>query len=168
MADFFFWTAWAAVTNRPGEDVTYTANFPFDPLAGNKPLPSALGWSITSVVLLILGTALALFFYLRLRAKDPEHAPAIPALGVPSPTPSQRATLPYFVVAILLFAVQVVLGSVTGHYAVEGNRLFGIDTGSLLLHWRAGDAGSHSSSCLLSSVRGLIGRPGRSSRRRSA
>jgi nitric oxide reductase subunit B len=129
---FFFWTAWAAMTNRPGEATTYTANWPYDPLAGNGPLPSALIWSIASVILLILGTALAIFFYMRLRAKDPEHVPAIPALGVPDPTPSQRATLPYFAVAIVLFGLQTLLGSVTGHYAVEGNRLFGVDLSQLL------------------------------------
>ncbi|HSM93814.1 MAG TPA: nitric-oxide reductase large subunit [Anaeromyxobacteraceae bacterium] len=132
MTTFFFWTAWAAMTLRPGDTITYTANWPYDPLAGNVALPSALIWSIASVILLILGTALAIFFYLRLRAKDPAHAPAIPPLGVPRPTPSQRATLPYFAVAIVLFGVQVLLGSVTGHYAVEGNRLFGIDLSSIL------------------------------------
>ena len=132
MSDFFFWTAWAAVTNRPGDTSTYTANWPFDPLAGNAALPSALIWSIASVILLILGIALAIFFYLRLRAKDPEHAAAIPALGVPQPTPSQRATIPFFAIAIVLFVLQLVLGSVTGHYAVEGNRIFGVDMGKIL------------------------------------
>jgi nitric oxide reductase subunit B len=129
---FFFWTAWAAGTNRPGETFTYTANFPHDKLVGNVPLPSSLVWSIVSVVLLILGTAVAIYAYLRLRAKDPEHVPAIPKLTQPNPTPSQRAALPFFAVAILLFIVQALLGSVTGHYAVEGNKLFGIDTGALL------------------------------------
>jgi nitric oxide reductase subunit B len=129
---FFFWTAWSAGTNRPGEVFSYTANFPYDPLVGNVPLPSALVWSIVSVVLLILGTAIAIYAYLRMRAKDPEHHVQIAPLAQPNPTPSQRAALPYFAVAILLFIVQALLGSVTGHYAVEGNRLFGIDTGSLL------------------------------------
>ncbi len=132
IADFFFWSAWAAGTDRPGEAITYTANWPFDPLAGNRPLPSALVWSIVSVVLLIAGIAVAIFAYLRLRAKDPEHVPAIPALGTPRPTPSQRATLPFFVIAIVLFGLQVVLGSITGHYAVEGNRIFGVETARIL------------------------------------
>ena len=57
---------------------------------------------------------------------------ASPPLAEPNPTPSQRATLPFFLVAILLFIVQAVLGSVTGHFAVEGNRLFGIEIGQLL------------------------------------
>jgi nitric oxide reductase subunit B len=129
---FFFWTAWAAGTNRPGEVFSYTANFPYDPLVGNVPLPSALVWSIVSVVLLILGTAIAIYLYVRMRAKDPEHEIKIPPLAQPNPTPSQRAALPYFAVAILLFIVQAVLGSITGHYAVEGNKLFGIDTAALL------------------------------------
>jgi nitric oxide reductase subunit B len=132
IATFFFWSAWAAMTNRPGDTITYTANWPYDPLAGNVALPSALIWSIASVVLLILGTAIAIYAYMKMRARDPEHHVAIPALGVPSPTPSQRATLPYFAIAIVLFALQVVLGSVTGHYAVEGNKIFGVDLGQIL------------------------------------
>ncbi|HVI94356.1 MAG TPA: cbb3-type cytochrome c oxidase subunit I, partial [Anaeromyxobacter sp.] len=132
MTAFFFWTAWAAGTNRPGETFSYTANFPYDPLAGNVPLPSALVWSIISVVLLILGTAAAIFFYVRGRDKD-AHAPAALApLAEPKPTPSQRAVLPFFVVAIALFLLQSVLGSVTGHFAVEGNRLFGVEVGKIL------------------------------------
>jgi nitric oxide reductase subunit B len=132
LTTFFWWTAWAAGTNRPGETHSYTANFPYDPLAGNRPLPSALVWSIASIVLLILGTALAIFAYLKLRAKDPEHVPVFAPLGQPRPTPSQRAVLPYFAIAILLFVLQAALGSLTGHFAVEGNKLFGIEVGSLL------------------------------------
>jgi len=132
MTAFFFWTAWSAGTPRPGVDHSYTANFPFDPLAGNTPLASSLVWSIVSVVLLILGTAAALYFYLRMRAKDPDEPTQIAPLAEPKPTPSQRAALPYFLVAILLFIVQAVLGSVTGHYAVEGNAIFGIEIGKIL------------------------------------
>jgi nitric oxide reductase subunit B len=126
---FYFWTAWAAGTNRPGADYTYTANWPYDPLVGNGPLPSALVWSILSVVLLILGTGLAIWLYMRNREED--EAPRFVPLAEPKPTASQRATLPYFLVALLLFVLQIVLGSATGHYAVEGNHLFGADTSSI-------------------------------------
>src|SRR5262245_60178884 len=34
---FFFWTAWAATTERPGDTVTYTSNWPHEPLVGNTP-----------------------------------------------------------------------------------------------------------------------------------
>jgi nitric oxide reductase subunit B len=129
---FFFWTAWSAGTERPGETFSYTANFPYDPLVGNEPLPSSLVWSIVSVVLLILGTAVAIYAYLRMKEKDPAHTPRLAPLAQPNPTPSQRAALPFFAVAILLFIVQAALGSLTGHYAVEGNKLWGIDTSALL------------------------------------
>jgi nitric oxide reductase subunit B len=132
MTAFFYWSAWAAGTNRPGETYSYTANFPFDPLVGNVPLPSAMVWSIASVVLLLLGIAVAIFAYQRMRSRDPEERVKIAPLGVPSPTPSQRAALPYFAVAVLLFVLQALLGSVTGHFAVEGNHLFGLDVGSWL------------------------------------
>ncbi|MGC3998659.1 MAG: nitric-oxide reductase large subunit [Anaeromyxobacter sp.] len=132
LTTFFYWTAWAAGTDRPGETYSYTANFPHDPLVGNVPLPSSLVWSIVSVVLLILGTAIAIFAYLRMRAADPEEPARIAAFKEPNPTPSQRAALPYFAVAILLFILQALLGSVTGHYAVEGNKLFGVEVGALL------------------------------------
>ena len=131
MTAFFFWTAWAAMTNRPGEVYTYTANWPFDPLVGNRPLADALLWSILSVVLLIAGVATAIFAYLRLRQSDEAPTPLV-AFSAPSPTPSQRATLPFFLVAILLFVVQAAMGSLTGHFAVEGNHLFGLDVGRAL------------------------------------
>jgi len=105
MTAFFFWTAWAAGTPRPGADHSYTANFPYDPLVGNVPLASSLVWSIVSVVLLILGTAAAIFWYMRLRHADPDEPTRIAPLAEPRPTPSQRATLAFFLVAILLFVV---------------------------------------------------------------
>jgi nitric oxide reductase subunit B len=132
MTAFFFWTAWSAGTNRPGADYSYTANFPHDPLVGNKPLASALVWSIVSVVLLILGIFIAIYAYMKLREKDGHEPARLAALVQPKPTPSQRAALPYFAIAIVLFILQAALGSITGHYAVEGNKLFGIEVGSLL------------------------------------
>jgi nitric oxide reductase subunit B len=131
LTTFFAWTAWAAVTNRIGEDYSYTANWPYDPLAGNWPLPSALVWSIVSVMLLIIGVAIAIFVYLKIRGDGYEKVEIRP-LKEPEPTPSQRATLPFFVVAMLLFFVQAGLGSVTGHFAVEGNHLFGLDVSGFL------------------------------------
>ncbi|HEX8907862.1 MAG TPA: nitric-oxide reductase large subunit, partial [Anaeromyxobacteraceae bacterium] len=128
---FFWWTAWAAGTNRPGETYTYTANWPFDPLVGNGPLPSALIWSIASVLLLIAGTGLAIYLYMKGRDGEVEEPRFIP-LAQPNPTPSQRATLPYFLVALVLFILQAALGSMTGHYAVEGNKFFGVDLTKLL------------------------------------
>ena len=42
LAAFFFWTSWAASTNRPNDHITYTNNWPHEPLIGNRPTGSAL------------------------------------------------------------------------------------------------------------------------------
>ena len=53
MAAFFWWTAWAASTNRPGQDVTYTQNWPHEELVGNRPTGGTIVWSVISFVLLL-------------------------------------------------------------------------------------------------------------------
>src|SRR5690606_39135415 len=53
LGQFFFWTAWACTTNRPGEDFTYTNNWPHEPLVGNRPTASNVLWSALSVLLLL-------------------------------------------------------------------------------------------------------------------
>ena len=50
---FFFWTSWAAATERPGARITYTNNWPHEPLVGNEPSSANILWSIISVVLLL-------------------------------------------------------------------------------------------------------------------
>jgi nitric oxide reductase subunit B len=132
VASFFGWLAWAAGTNRPEGTHTYTSNWPYDPLVGNQPLPGALIWSIVSVILLILGIAGAIFLYQRYIREEDYQAQPVAELPEPRPSASQKATLAYFFVAIVLFVLQVGLGSVTGHFTVEGTSFFGIPIGNIL------------------------------------
>lgn len=132
LSAFFAWLAWAAGANRPGEECTYTSNWPFDPLVGNLPLPGTLTWSIVSVVALLLGISSAVFVYLR-HVREADYVPNIPAkLEEPKPSPGQKALLAYFLTASALLVVQMLLGSATAHFTVEGTRLFGIPLGQLL------------------------------------
>ena len=113
---FYFWTAWGATTNRPGQNITYTSNWPHEPLVGNKPAAGILMWSLASVILL-LGAAGALITYY---AKQfdvwreqilPEDGMATSdILGKATITPSMRATAKYFWVVCALFLGQVLLG----------------------------------------------------------
>ncbi|MCX7888091.1 MAG: hypothetical protein N3B01_12675, partial [Verrucomicrobiae bacterium] len=59
LADFFFWTAWAACTPRPGLDYTYTNNWPPDRTVGNVATTEALVWSIVSIIGLFAGLGVA-------------------------------------------------------------------------------------------------------------
>ena len=44
VAAFYFWTSWAASTERPGKTITYTSNWPHEPLVGNQPTATILLW----------------------------------------------------------------------------------------------------------------------------
>ncbi|MEW6440888.1 MAG: nitric-oxide reductase large subunit [bacterium] len=132
LTSFFAWLAWAAGAERPGAGYTYTSNWPYDPLVGNRPLPDALIWSIVSVILLILGIGAALFAYLRWIPREDYEAKLATDFREPSPTASQKVTLAYFLVAILLFVAQIGLGAVTAHFTVEGTRFFGISLANIL------------------------------------
>jgi len=132
VTSFFAWLAWAAGTLRHDKPYTYTSNWPYDPLVGNTPLPDTVIWSIVSVILLILGIAAALFFYLNYLREGDYESKLLTDFPEPAPTASQKMTLPYFLVAIVLFVVQIGLGAVTAHFTVEGTYFFGIPLGKIL------------------------------------
>ncbi len=132
LSAFFFWTSWAAVTTRPGDDVSYTSNWPHEPLVGNSPSASILIWSLISIFLLLGGIGTIVWYYAR--QFDAWRADQIPETGFAQQdvvatatiTPSMRATAKYFWVVTALFLAQVLLGIVTAHYAVEGQGLYGL------------------------------------------
>ncbi len=130
---FFFWTSWAAATDRPGEPgVSYTSNWPHEPLVGNTMTGSAAIWSMVSIVLLIAGIGAMLWFH-GSRPHEPAVAPpkADPFFNVTA-TPSMKATRKYFFAVVGLILLQIGMGIVTAHYAVEGRSLFGIPLAELL------------------------------------
>jgi nitric oxide reductase subunit B len=126
LAAFFWWTSWAASTERPGSTVTYTNNWPHEPLVGNEPTPGAVLWSVISFVGLLAGIGGLVWWYAS-QEKAPAHGPypeKDPFLGLP-PTPSQRATMKYFFVVAILWGVQILMGVLTAHYGVEGGGFYG-------------------------------------------
>ncbi|MDE2600469.1 MAG: nitric-oxide reductase large subunit [Rhodocyclaceae bacterium] len=130
---FFFWSAWSAATDRPGEHgLSYTSNWPHEPLVGNTPTAGNGIWSIASVILLIAGIAAMILWHSREHEEaDPAPLKADPLFDL-KPTPSMKATRKYFYVVIGLLLAQVGLGAITAHYAVEGQNFFGIPLAEVL------------------------------------
>jgi len=126
MARFFFWTSWACAAQRPGQDVTYSNNWPHEPLVGNAPTTANLMWSIVSVVLLLAGIGLLVWYRAFREEEAPAEAPAADPLDRITLTPSMRAVWKYAAVVIGLLTLQVFLGALTAHYTVEGNSFFGL------------------------------------------
>lgn len=129
MNDFFFWTAWAAATERPDAEITYTNNWPHETLIDNVPSAENIIWSIVSVILLIAGVGFLIWAWAFLRDKEEEEliAPEHDPISKVKLTPSQKALGKYLFIVVALFAFQVLLGGFTAHYTVEGQEFYGID-----------------------------------------
>lgn len=120
LASFFFWGAWVCVVKRPGSAFSYTHNWPFDPEAGNTPTSPVILWSVLGLLGFVLGCGIVLYFigqYNQLPNKyfSPPKRDLLTAERVNAfhPTKTQKATYKFFMVAAVLFFLQVSSGIVT-------------------------------------------------------
>jgi nitric oxide reductase subunit B len=123
---FVTWAAWASVANRPGEDHSYTNNFPYDPSVGNLPTSGALLCSALSLMVLLAGIAAVLlafgrFDYLGWITRDrhlrPQLLPGQSSKG-------QRALVKYFVVVSVLLLGQSLVGATVAHYRADPSTFY--------------------------------------------
>ena len=132
---FFSWAAWASVADRPGRDYSYTNNFPYDPLVGNKASTDALLWSALSLIALLGGTAAVLFAFGRFNylgwkgKKEHVHPQMLPGGET---TPSQRGTIKFFLIVALLLLAQGLAGALIAHYRADPTSFYGLDLSGLL------------------------------------
>ncbi|MEI6810145.1 MAG: cbb3-type cytochrome c oxidase subunit I, partial [bacterium] len=128
LADFFFWTAWCAGAIRPGDNLTYTSNWPNDPENGNTLPAKAIVWSAVSLVAfgLCLGVLIYLFHHYKFNQGHLGFKPdAGIALATGKISSSQRKTAKYFLVVSVLFLLQLGVGAIMAHYTVHPESLFG-------------------------------------------
>ena len=121
IARFFFWTAWVASTNRPGEDSTYTNNWPADRSVGNVPGVGVYLWTLGGIFSLFVVLGIFIFFVHHYgiwygRAKGVPLGDKMIAMPL---TPSQFAAAKYFLVVILLFLLQTSFGGLLAHYTIN-------------------------------------------------
>ncbi len=133
LAAFIFWSAWSSAANRPGETISYTNNWPHEPLLGNRPTGDAVMWTGVSILMLLAGICAMVWWYASQKEVD-DHGPISPVdpLGEWKATSSQLATLKYFWVVALLILVQITVGVVTAHYGVEGDGFYGFKIADIL------------------------------------
>jgi len=127
LAAFYFWSAWAASTNRPGETMTYTSNWPHEPLVNNIPTSDAIIWTGFSIIMLLAGIGMLVWYHAS-RSHEPvaEKIPQNDPLLTFNAFPSQKAIVKYFWTVAGLFLLQMLMGVISAHYGVEGNGFYGI------------------------------------------
>jgi nitric oxide reductase subunit B len=133
---YFAWTAWTASTLRPGQDHTYTNNWPPEPLVENRPTADVVIWSVLSLIALLggIGAMMAVFGrwrFLGWHGREQERI-SFRAPGEVALSPAQRATVWYFLVMAVLFLLQSLLGGSVQHYRAEISSFFGVDLARIL------------------------------------
>jgi nitric oxide reductase subunit B len=137
---FFFWGGWVSAANRPGETYSYTHNWPGDKAAGNTPTEATFFWSVFSIFALFVGIGAVLYVYGQMKRQpvDVFDASNGNGNGMTLTTydleneyvrPTQRATYKFFVLAIIVFGVQVLAGIIS---AFDFIRPFGISLNELI------------------------------------
>ncbi|MEK7309975.1 MAG: cbb3-type cytochrome c oxidase subunit I [Planctomycetota bacterium] len=121
IGSFFFWTAWVASTNRPGEVFTYTNNWPPDKQAGNTLMSEAFIWSVISIVglLAVLGLIIYIVHRYRFFYGEPKGVSIGRELINLPITSSQLKAAKFFVVVIGLFILQTLMGGLLAHYTTH-------------------------------------------------
>jgi nitric oxide reductase subunit B len=130
---FITWAAWVSVANRPGDDFSYTNNFPYDPDVGNRPTPGALLWSALSLLVFLAGVAAVLLAFGRydnlgwVTRGHHVHPQMIPGQA----SAGQRALVKFFVVVALLFLMQALVGSGVAHFRADPSSFYGFQLESI-------------------------------------
>jgi nitric oxide reductase subunit B len=139
LAAFFFWGGWVCGATRPGADYSYTHNWPYDELAGNRPSAPILMWSVAAALGLIAVLGVVLFLYGRYgslagwrQAGEEARLATLAHVEAFEPSPLQRATYKFFAAAALLFVLQIVAGVLTIHDFLRFTHVLGVDLAEAL------------------------------------
>ncbi|WP_151829714.1 nitric-oxide reductase large subunit [Acinetobacter ursingii] len=129
LANFYFWTAWIASTERPNTGATYTNNWPHEPLIDNKPTAENIIWSVASLVFLVAGIGLLIWgwSFFRKHEEEPLTLAAQDPISQIALTPSQKALGKYVFLVAALFTAQIFIGGFVAHYTIEGQKFYGVD-----------------------------------------
>jgi nitric oxide reductase subunit B len=127
VADFLIYSSLTTVANRPGENYSYTNNWPYQPTVGNVPTTATFTWTWASFCFVFLGFGLILFIYHRwLNEPDIAHRTLIFDKFNPL-TASQRKIGQYFIVVALVLLLQIGVGAILAHYYSDRASFYGIN-----------------------------------------
>jgi len=131
ISDFYFWSAWLSSTNRIDDSISYTNNWPFYADAGNTMSYSAILWTGLSFTILGLVIAIVLYVFYKYNfgmkpAFGPDNYPVY-HLEKKKVSVSQVKSAKFFLIVVLMFFVQVMIGALLAHYYIEPDSFFGMD-----------------------------------------
>lgn len=127
VANFVIYSAITTVAKRPDSDISWTSNWPPEPLVGNTPHPSTMTWTVGGIALMMLGIGIVLAVYrLWIEPGVADQRPTA-VLGKFGPlTESQKALGKFFIFVALVLLIQIASGAMLGHYYVDRESFYGL------------------------------------------
>lgn len=132
VGDFFIYSSLTTIAHRPGQNISYTNNWPYEPLVGNAPSTEAFTWTWISFCFVFFGFGATLFIYHRF-LNEPDTVPKVPVFtGYESLLPSQKKAGQYFLVVAVVFLLQIIAGTLLAHYYADRANFYGINIARFL------------------------------------
>jgi nitric oxide reductase subunit B len=125
-ADFILYSALTTIARRPGTDVSWTQNWPHEPLVGNTPTTGTFGWTWASFCFTFFCFGLVLFAYHRYIRHEGIGTMDPVLVGFRPLTQSQRKIGKYFVIVALVLLLQIAAGAILGHYYTDRVSFYGL------------------------------------------
>jgi nitric oxide reductase subunit B len=125
-ADFLIYSSLTTVARRPGTDVSWTQNWPYEPQVGNTPTTGTFMWTWISFCFTFFALGVVLYVYQRFLAEADRGAmdPVLAEFRVL--TESQRRVGKYFLVVAAVLLLQILAGAIMAHYYSDRESFYGI------------------------------------------
>jgi nitric oxide reductase subunit B len=131
-ANFLLYSSLTTIVHRPGQNFSYTNNWPYEPTMGNTPTPSTFYWTWISFCFVFFGFGAVLYIYHRYLS-ELDVSPKSPLfLNFKPLTPSQKKAGQYFIVVAFVLLAQILVGSIMAHYYSERGGFYGININAFL------------------------------------
>jgi nitric oxide reductase subunit B len=131
-AEFILYSALTTVARRPGSAVSWTQNWPYEPLVGNKPTTSTFGWTWISFCFTFFCFGAVLFIYHRHIRRDDTGTMDPVLVQFRALTRSQRKIGKYFLVVAAVLLLQIAAGAILGHYYADRVSFYGLHLDDVL------------------------------------
>lgn len=131
-AEFLIYSSIVTVAERPHSNISWTQNWPYEPLVGNTPTTMTSIWTWASFCFVFFLFGGVLFIYQIFVSGDDKDLMDPVLLDLPPLTLSQRKTGKYFLFVAAMLLIQIGAGSIPAHYYTDRTSFYGIPVGKFL------------------------------------
>ncbi|CAI3956344.1 Nitric oxide reductase large subunit (NorB) (PDB:3WFC) [Commensalibacter communis] len=131
-SDFIIYTALTSVGHRPNSNISWTQNWPYEPIVGNVPTSETFIWTWVGICFAFAGFGFVILINKLWLSGEDKGAMDQVIAGFNGLTPSQRKVGKYFIFVGCIFLIQILMGGLMAHYYSERADFYGFPIGEYL------------------------------------